>query len=335
MPLPTAGKATSMMDFLLDDVKLTQQVGNLANSLVADYGIKNPEDFKYLSHNELTEIISSMHLKKAQAGKLMDAWKCKVGLYDSSEMLDEGDATYIEHGRRLLTQVYFRQNLCAVAAQYYEKRDFYLYLMPVIITTSVASILGFLSCSALVDDHPTYRSTNSLCLGFCGIVASVLSALRNVSKLHVHTEKFRVVASQYRILATKLEQRIRLHRHALNDPSPLESGTEEERHSCIDTERREMLACFTAIYERMISAQAQMPFQPPQHKVAEWTAAGILSPNPMDQLFTKFRSSGYRLKPEERTRALYLLTQGQAPFDEFRQRILDQHGAPGHTIIGR
>jgi hypothetical protein len=339
MPLPSAGRATTMMDFLLDEVKLTQQVGNLANCLVADYGIKNPEDLKYLSQNEIIEIITSSRLKKAQAGKLMNAWKCKVGLYDSSEMPDEGDVTYIEHGRRLLTQVYYRQNLCAMAAQFCESRDFYFYLMPIIIATSLASITGFLSCSTLVDDHPVYRPMNGLCVGFCGLVATVLSALRNSYKLNVQAEKFRLMASQYRNLSTKLERRMRLHRHALNDTSGLGSDTEEERHARIEAERHEILECFADIYEHVMAVQAQMLVQPPQHKVAEWVATGVLSPNPMDQPFTKFKDRSYQLSPEEYARALYLLTQEQAPFDDFRalpevQRILNPSSSLGHRISG-
>jgi hypothetical protein len=305
-----------MMDFLLDEVKLTQQVGNVANSLVADYGIQHPDDLKHLGQRDLAELIANTRLKKAQAGKLTDAWKNKVGIHDPRWVPAEGDATFIDHGRRLLTQIYYRQNLYTVTAQFFDRRDLKFYLAPIIIATSMASFLGFMSCSVLIDDNSNLRCLVGLSTGICGVVATALTALRNTSKFDVRAEMFRAAASQYRILATKLERRIRLHRHVLNEVNA-EGGTEEERRALEESEKRAFMACFAESYERIVIVQAQMPYFPPRHKVAEWIAAGTLNPSPIDQPMAKFRARGYQLAPAERARALHLLTHGHVPFGEF------------------
>ena len=96
----------------MDEVGIVDGVGNLMNSLVADYSIQKPDDLKHLSQKDLKAVMLKHNLKKAPAGRLVDAWKVKVGVMDApSEGNDDGDSTYMEHARRLLTQVYYRQNM--------------------------------------------------------------------------------------------------------------------------------------------------------------------------------------------------------------------------------
>jgi hypothetical protein len=96
-------------------------------------------------------------------------------------------------------------------------QDLSRYLGPIIVVTSLASFLGFLSSSSVVDDNKALRTTVAMLSGLSGVVATTLTALRNAQKFDIKAEMFRSAAGQYRILATKLEQRIRLHRHILNE----------------------------------------------------------------------------------------------------------------------
>jgi len=48
--------------------------------------------------------------QRATKHDLMPSFTCMVMPADTTEPFDEADATYIDHARRLLTQVYYRQN---------------------------------------------------------------------------------------------------------------------------------------------------------------------------------------------------------------------------------
>lgn len=63
------------------------------------------------------------------------------------------------------------------------------------------------------------RNWVSLIGGILGVVSTTFTALRNSAKFDVKAEMFRASAGQYRLLATRLEERIRTHRMAMVDES--------------------------------------------------------------------------------------------------------------------
>jgi len=190
-------KSESIMAWITDTVKLTEGASGVTNSLVADYGCTEPKDVKHLALKDIETIIKRQGLKKAPAGKLVEAWKKLCGLLDDPDTYpDEGDTTYIDHARRLLTQIYYRQNMYVTSAQFYDAQDLMRYLGPIIVVTSLASFLGFLASSSIVDEDRDLRVLVGLCSGLCGVIATTLTALRNAQKFDVKAEMFRSAAGQ-------------------------------------------------------------------------------------------------------------------------------------------
>ena len=141
------------------------------------------------------------------------------------------------------------------SAQFYDFRDLSQYLGPIIVVTSLSSFLGFLSGSSFVDTHKTSRTLVGLASGLCGVIATTLTALRNAQKFDVKAEMFRAAGGQYRILATKLEQRIRLHRHLLNEIDANSKVNPEEKRLRVQHEKNAFLKFFADSYERISTAQ--------------------------------------------------------------------------------
>lgn len=72
-----------------------------------------------------------------------------------------------------------------------------------------ASFCGFLASSALVSEDSFKRNMISLTSGFLGVLATTITSLRNSAKYDVKAEMFRGAAGQYRLLSTRLEERMR------------------------------------------------------------------------------------------------------------------------------
>ena len=219
-----------------------------------------------------------------------------------------------------------------MSAQFYDFRDLTRYLGPIIVVTSLASFLGFLSSSSIVDESKSLRTSVAMLSGLSGVVATTMTALRNAQKFDVKAEMFRAAAGQYRILATKLEQRIRLHRHILNEFEAGGSGgggkgggKDGESAAAalgdIKKEKEAFIRFFTESYERIVTAQSEMKYFAPQWKLREWLNTGALKPNPIDQPMARFKDKGFSLTPYETERALYALTNSEVPFQDFRDAI--------------
>ena len=147
-----------------------------------------------------------------------------------------------------------------------------------------------------------------------------LACRLNPKRFFWQAESFRSAALQYRILSTRLEERIRLHRHVLNEiyAERTPNGGEERRADSVVKEQGEFVAFFDTAYKRIVEIQSEMKYFPPKARVKEWIAQGRLRPNPVDQPMAKVKSRAQALTTQERERALYLLTNAEVPFAEFR-----------------
>lgn len=102
-----------------------------------------------------------------------------------------------------IKQVYYRQNTYLESCQFCDGEDFKL-LLPMTITTLLASIIGFLASSPLLEDHPrkvllslfvdTIVSQTCTCVvqisglgGLLGIAAVELSRIRNKKKMNARS----------------------------------------------------------------------------------------------------------------------------------------------------
>merc|ERR1712086_678968 len=79
--------------------------------------------------------------------------------------------------RKMLSQIYFRQNMYVLAAQKYDQIDMLWYLVPNVVTTAVSSFLGFAATSAMVDKSNNLRAMLSLLCGVLAVVATMITAL--------------------------------------------------------------------------------------------------------------------------------------------------------------
>ena len=69
------------------------------------FGIMEGNDLRFLAQSEVKLAARSMRLSKVAIGKVLDAWKREAGVVDLDLYADDGDGVYIDHARRLLTQV--------------------------------------------------------------------------------------------------------------------------------------------------------------------------------------------------------------------------------------
>lgn len=183
---------------------------------------------------------------------------------------------HLTHAKSLLSQVYYRQNMYVMSAQHCDAQDLNYYLGPIISITGIASFCGFLASSSLVADNADLRNSISLFSGFMGVMATTITALRNASKFDVKAEMFRGAAGQYRLLATRLEERTRTHRMLMQDPSWKDPKVKAEAIESFNE-------FFTSQYRMVLTAQSEMKYFPPNKAVAQWKKTLKLLPNEIDQ----------------------------------------------------
>ena len=79
--------------------------------------------------------------------------------------------------------------------------------------------------------------------GLASVVSTLLVTLRTNVKYDLKAEMFRNAAGQYRILATKLEERVSMHRHLLNEVDT-GLGDPKQRHEAHLKEKEDMVNFF-------------------------------------------------------------------------------------------
>lgn len=107
-------------------------------------------------------------------------------------------------------QVYYRQNLMVLSSNYYDARDTNYFLFPLLIITGAASFFGFAASANVIANEPRTRTIVSLTSGCLGLIAATIQGIRSATKFDVKAEMFRSAACQYRLMATRLEQRLRM-----------------------------------------------------------------------------------------------------------------------------
>lgn len=121
--------------FSLHQAALDREADENAEALLMD-----PEDDPLLLHVEVLD---------GELDADGDGIKDKISQEDFSA-----------NARFLINKVYYRQNTYLESCQYCDGEDFKL-LLPITITTLLASIIGFLASSPLLENHP--RKVYSLC----------------------------------------------------------------------------------------------------------------------------------------------------------------------------
>ena len=162
------------------------------------------------------------------------------------------------------------------SAQFCDKQDINWNLIPIVLITGLSAFAGFVASSALLAEATALRSCISLASGLGGVLATGLTAVKNANKLDIKAEMFRGAAGQYRLLATRLEQRIRTHRNAMM----LESWKDPRVR---DAEVAEFNKFFADNYSVLLTAQSEMKFFPPSSALKLWKKAKQLLPNEIDQ----------------------------------------------------
>lgn len=170
-----------------------------------------------------------------------------------------------------------------MSAQHYDKIDLNWYLGPGIIVTGVASFLGFLASSSLVANNAEVRGSISLLSGFLGVAATTITALRNAVKYDIKAEMFRGAAGQYRLMATRLEQKIRSHKQLIKRMAENESMDESDKDKNLNAANLEFDDFFEREYKVILTAQGEMKYFPPAKTVKGWKKLNELLPNNVDQ----------------------------------------------------
>mmetsp|Transcript_53005 Transcript_53005/g.67949 ORF Transcript_53005/g.67949 Transcript_53005/m.67949 type:complete len:233 (+) Transcript_53005:62-760(+) len=189
----------------------------------------------------------------------------------------DGALDHLTHAKSLLSQVYYRQNMYVMSAQYCDAKDLNWYLGPIIALTGFASFCGFLASSALISEDSFKRNFVSLLSGFLGVIATTITSLRNSAKYDVKAEMFRGAAGQYRLLATRLEERMRKHRMSMNNEKW--ETDKEMRENAI----QDFNDFFEGQYRVVLTAQSEMKYFPPVAVVRKWKEEKKLLPSEVDQ----------------------------------------------------
>jgi hypothetical protein len=87
---------------------------------------------------------------------------------------------------------------------------------------------------------------------------------------------FRGAAGQYRLMATRLEERIRTHRMAM-----LSESWKEEKVRQVEMETFNKF--FVDNYKVILTAQGEMKYFPPGKAVAAWKKGKLMLPSEIDQ----------------------------------------------------
>jgi hypothetical protein len=120
------------------------------------------------------------------------------------------------------------------------------------------------------------RSWVSLGSGLLGVLSTTITALRNAAKLDIKAETFRGAAGQYRLMATRLEERIRTHRGLM-----LTDAWKDDAVRASEVERFNKF--FVDNYKVILTAQSEMKYFPPGAAVRKWKLSKALLPNEVDQ----------------------------------------------------
>mmetsp|Transcript_89023 Transcript_89023/g.172459 ORF Transcript_89023/g.172459 Transcript_89023/m.172459 type:complete len:261 (-) Transcript_89023:147-929(-) len=195
-------------------------------------------------------------------------------VWNTMEVDDHLD--HVGHARTLLSQIYYRQNMYVHSAQWCDSNDVNMFMTPIIVMGGLASFCGFAATSPLVETRNEIRTGISLLGGVLGALVTVITTLRTQNKYDIKAEMFRGAAGQYRLLATRLEERMRTHRMAMVDPSWKDK---EARQKEIETFNN----FFLEQYRTVQTAQSEMKYFPPNKAVAQWKKAKKLLPNEVDQ----------------------------------------------------
>lgn len=171
------------------------------------------------------------------------------------------------HARLLINKVYYRQNTYLESSQYCDHEDFKLF-MPATVFTLFASIIGFLSSSPLMQDHPRKISFLG---GFLNIAAVEIGLVRNHLKMNARAEQYRAAALQYRLLATQLEEKLLMY-------LKLPEGS-LERQAAADSWKE----YFVEVSQKIRVVQTETNLPPLRKKVTQWLVEGTVDPNIVDQ----------------------------------------------------
>jgi hypothetical protein len=113
--------------------------------------------------------------------------------------------------------VYLRQNVYVHGAQRCDALDLQVFVAPIVLLSALSAFLGFVSTSSLVGAEGYRWNVASL---LCGVTVQVWTKFRAsplLGKFDVKAESSRKAAGEYRLLATRLEARMRDHRACLQE----------------------------------------------------------------------------------------------------------------------
>mmetsp|Transcript_39435 Transcript_39435/g.79641 ORF Transcript_39435/g.79641 Transcript_39435/m.79641 type:complete len:261 (+) Transcript_39435:100-882(+) len=196
-------------------------------------------------------------------------------VWNTMEVDDHLD--HVGHARTLLSQIYYRQNMYVHSAQWCDSNDVNMFMTPIIVMGGLASFCGFAATSPLVETRNEIRTGISLLGGVLGALVTVITTLRTQNKYDIKAEMFRGAAGQYRLLATKVEARIRSHRNLMSNEALWKNPDIQQAE---DAEFREF---FAETYRKITVAQSEMKYFPPQVLVKALKDDKILVPHEIDQ----------------------------------------------------
>ena len=107
----------------------------------------------------------------------------------------------------------------------------------------------------------------------CSLLSHTLPLL---SVLFVQAEMFRGAAGQYRLMATRLEERIRTHRNLMMQEVWKDKAVRENEIAIFSK-------FFVDNYKVILTAQGEMKYFPPGAAVKMWKKQKKLIPNEIDQ----------------------------------------------------
>jgi hypothetical protein len=108
LPLAAAVSAgpAALVAYLVEEVRLQpEEAARAGSALFERFGVRAAADLRFLTERDADRAARRAQLLAVPRRKLLAAWRTEAGLSHGAPSLDCGDAAFIDHARRLLTQV--------------------------------------------------------------------------------------------------------------------------------------------------------------------------------------------------------------------------------------
>mmetsp|Transcript_2072 Transcript_2072/g.4412 ORF Transcript_2072/g.4412 Transcript_2072/m.4412 type:complete len:757 (+) Transcript_2072:216-2486(+) len=156
-----------------------------------------------------------------------------------------------QRAEQILQDATFKQIMYDLSYHYYTKKNTNLFVVPMILLSSLGSFLSFASTAM-----PEHAVTFAYTVGTFGAVTTIMAALRQNYALDTRAEMYRAASAEYKIIVLELKKRL--------------TTTGKVSH-------REWEETFTDVDRRVVELQKKVSVYPPDRLIRRWQRSGLFT----------------------------------------------------------